>query len=462
MIKYLLIVFNSLLLFLYGIFNGDNGITVTSDIPATMAVGQEVRVAITVRKGSMSGFAKLQLDLPTDFEVKEVDEKGATYTFNEGIAKWVWAVLPMEDDMVVTLVLVPTQASLGPKTIGAKYSYVENNVKQVVEMVPAEVNVVSEADFAAIGQPASTASPAATTTETTNLEAAQVTSNIENPGSVSLRRTIERLSGTEYEVSILIAKGTTKGFARYSDLLPQNVNVKSNNTEGSSFSLADGKIKFVWVSVPEKDTLKISYIISSTRIQAIELSGEYSYLEDNQSKKQETKAQSLAFETPVPAAKTEETEPATAAVVTPSEPAKQSETNLAKETKPVMTKSEKAVKTKVKKNSSSTKASKPEITNSSNEVMVYHVQIGAFTKKKVTAARLEKKFKVTESINSEMAEGYTKFMVGNHAIYKDARDHREKMIQENKIKSSFVVAYNYGKRITVQEALSITNQQWYK
>jgi hypothetical protein len=454
-------------------FNGDNGISVTSTIPSSMAGGKEVTLEITVNKGAMNGFAKLQLDLPAEFEVKSAEEKGATYTYNEGIAKWVWAVLPSENEIVIKVVVVPSAANLGPKTISAKYSYVENNVKQVVEMVPVEVNVLSEVDFAAGNNPnPSTASNASLSVPDTSAKlAAAVTSNIETPGNISIKRKIERLSSTDFEVSLSIAKGSTKGFARYSDLLPPDVSVKGNKMDGASFSLADGKIKFVWVNVPEKDTLHISYVISSSRIQVVEIKGEYSYLEDNQSKNQEAEYQSIAFETPatidsapksdIASDEKKNADLGTIAKKDSTPPTKQPET------KPVIARPDSTAVAKGKSKKSPT-AKKPAAKSTpapstvSSDGMVYHVQIGAFTKRKVTAEKLEKKFNVTESISSEMAEGYTKFMVGTHIEYKDARDHREKMIAENKIKSSFVVAYNQGKRITVQEALSITNQKWYK
>ena len=90
------------------------------------------------------------------------------------------------------------------------------------------------------------------------------------------------------------------------------------------------------------------------------------------------------------------------------------------------------------------------------------VQIGAFTKQTVSAQRLQKKFKITEQITSEMQNGFSKFMIGSHEQYKDARDHREQVKATNGVKSAFVVAYNGVKRITVQEALMITNQKWFK
>ena len=298
----------------------------------------------------------------------------------------------------------------------------------------------------------------------------KVTSNREKPGAIYLLRSVNKLSATEYEVQISIVKGSTKGFARYSDVLPQDVVIKSGKTGGASYSLADGKIKFVWVNVPDKDSLMVSYIISSKRSQTIELIGEYTYLEDNQSKKKEIEIQSLSFETPLGNEKGldagSDARKETAVVNE-----KKKETKSQKktpETKPVIAeplqKSAAAPRKEKEKGTNKKKlqTGSPETSVANAGGMLYQVQVGAFAKKMVTTEKLEKRFKIIETINSEMSGGYTKFMVGNHREYKEARDHREKIIDENKIKSSFVVAYNDGKRITVQEALSITNQKWFK
>ncbi len=92
--------------------------------------------------------------------------------------------------------------------------------------------------------------------------------------------------------------------------------------------------------------------------------------------------------------------------------------------------------------------------------VIYNVQIGAF-KNAIQSAVLSKKFNITETIKSEMAEGFNKFMVGNFDEYKAARTHRESVKQKG-CNSAFVVAYNGSKRITVQEALMITSQKWFK
>jgi hypothetical protein len=59
----------------------------------------------------------------------------------------------------------------------------------------------------------------------------------------------------------------------------------------------------------------------------------------------------------------------------------------------------------------------------------------------------------------EFNEGWKKYIVGKYDQYKSARDFRE-TIRAKGIENPFVIAYNNGKRITVQEALMVSNQKW--
>jgi len=441
MIKYLLIIINSLGLFVFGLFSGDNGITVTSTIPANMVAGQDVTVELKVNKGAQSGFAKLQMELPEGIILKEAEDKGANYNYNAGIAKWVWAALPMESEIVVKITLFVEASALGAKTIAAKYSYVENNVKQVVEMIPAEVNILPPGSDP--GTPV-----IATPTTTTAADSLAVVTNptppantgVEPAGVITVSRTISAGSAeNEFLISLIIKKDGTKGFARYSDDIPEGIIVKSVKTDGGSFSVSDGKLKFVWVNVPDKEQLEIAYTISGTTSNAVMLGGEYSYLEDNQSKKYKVPMETIAFQTQQVAGN------------------EKTETKDPEVTNPATVKSvEESVAQKLSENS-------PEKTLEKKQGnMNFAVQVGAFTNAKVTAQRLKNKFKIKETIKSEMQGGYSKFMIGSHAEYKNARDQRETMKNINKVKSAFVVAYNAGTRITVQEALMITNQKWFK
>ncbi|MBL7895448.1 MAG: hypothetical protein JNK50_09190 [Bacteroidia bacterium] len=481
MIKYLLVAINSIALFFYSIFFENGPVTVKGNFPASMKPGTEVTAELIVNKGSLGGFAKLQVEVPEGMSVKESDNKGATFSFASGIGKWIWTGVPSDAEFTIKFVLVADAAASGAKSIGAKFSYIENNNKQVVEMPAVEVMV---GDGSAVAkteaptetktetpavtetpktpEPAKTETPTETkTTETakTETKAPETTKtpepvSAEEPNSlVSAKRTITKgANAGEWNVNVKIKKDGIKGFARYSDNLPEGFSAKSDKTNGSSFSVADNRIKFVWVNVPETEELEISYVLSGTLKTDVMMEGEFSYLESNQSKFYKLPFEKLPVfeETTTPV--TTETKTETPVVTTETK----TETPVITETKtetPVL-----ATETKTETPSSTTTPTETAKTNSN---ISYCVQIGAYTNMNVTSSKLAAMYKISESIRSEMAGGFTKFMIGKHGEYKQARDHRE-TARGKGVNGAFVAAYNGPTRITVQEALMISNQKWYK
>lgn len=476
MIKYLLVAINSIALFFYSIFFENGPVTVKGNFPASMKPGTEVTAELIVNKGSLGGFAKLQVEVPEGMSVKESDNKGATFSFASGIGKWIWTGVPSDAEFTIKFVLVADAAASGAKSIAAKFSYIENNNKQVVEMPAVEVMVGDGSAVAKTEAPVETKTEAPTVTETpkttepvktetptetvkTETKAPETTKtpepvSAEEPNSlVSAVRTITKgANAGEWNVNVKIKKDGIKGFARYSDNLPEGFSAKSDKTNGSSFSVADNRIKFVWVNVPETEELEISYVLSGTLKADVMMEGEFSYLESNQSKFYKLPFEKLpAFEettTPV----TTETKTETPVVTTETK----TETPVTTETKtetPVVT-----TETKTETPSATTTPTETAKTNSN---ISYCVQIGAYTNMNVTSSKLAAMYKISESIRSEMAGGFTKFMIGKHGEYKQARDHRE-TAKGKGVNGAFVAAYNGPTRITVQEALMISNQKWYK
>lgn len=473
MIKYLFVAINSIALFFYGILFENGPVTVKGNFPANIKPGTEITAELIVNKGSMGGFAKLQIEVPEGITVKESENKGATFTFAAGIGKWIWTGVPSDAEFTVKFVLAADAASSGTKPINAKYSYIENNNKQVVEMTPVEIIIgeagsttantsvpetKTETPVAAAPTPTETPktpteTPAATTpTETPTPVTAKTPDPVPSPVSadepnslVTAKRLILKGNNqNEWNVHVKINKDGIKGFARYSDNLPEGFTAKSDMTNGSSFSVADNRIKFVWVNVPESSDLEISYVLSGELKTEVTLEGEFSYLESNQSKFYKLPFEKLpVFEsTSVPVTETPVTTPTAQAVA---------ETPVTSPTvAPVIE----------TKNETPVAVTTPSETAKSNNVS-YCVQIGAFTNSNVTSSRLASYYKISETIRSEMTGGYTKFLIGKHNEYKAARDHRE-TAKGKGVNGAFVTAYNGPSRITVQEALMISNQKWYR
>lgn len=93
----------------------------------------------------------------------------------------------------------------------------------------------------------------------------------------------------------------------------------------------------------------------------------------------------------------------------------------------------------------------------------YRVQIAA-GKNVVNGRYFEARHQWTNPFVIENHEGWVKYTTENtYPIYKEARNKRNEITGGgHKFDGPFVTAYNDGVRITVQEALMITNQKWFK
>ncbi|MGY8953559.1 MAG: hypothetical protein ACKVJP_09380, partial [Flavobacteriales bacterium] len=92
----------------------------------------------------------------------------------------------------------------------------------------------------------------------------------------------------------------------------------------------------------------------------------------------------------------------------------------------------------------------------------YRVQIAAGANV-VDAVYFDQRHKFEAAFNIENHQGWVKYTTGSHSTYKDARDSREVISSAgHEFDGPFVTAYNDGTRITVQEALMISSQKWFK
>ena len=438
--KQLFILFNTISLVLLGIFTGDSVVKITNNLPEKMTAGKDYQVEFKLTKPAIQGFGMFQIELPDGVTLVQNPDSAVSYVLEGNIVKWVWASLPSDDEVPFNLNFNVASNLQGNVSFKARFYYIYNNDKAFVDMNPKQVEIENTEMTKAFEN-------AAKDTTLVNAPAA-VASNAEPPGNIVLNRTVTKGSKpNELIVTIKIKKGSTKGFARFSDDVLNGVTAKVIKGDGSSFSVADGKLKFVWVAVPDKEELEISYMLSTNTEKTTDLHGEYSYLEDNQSKKVNMNDLTAEFGDLTSA------EPVVAVESVPEPVKEKPVVAVAVPVKPKI--KEQAIQEKVK----DVVSSKPVRREGS---VSYYVQIGAFKNTNVNASVLKKLYHIKESIRSEFHDSYSKFMIGDHGEYKGARDHREETKRNNGVPNAFVVAYNEGKRITVQEALMITNQKWFK
>jgi len=454
MIKPLIILFNTVSVFLFSFFFGDTPVNITGSFPKQAKIATEFVSEIKINKGSISGFAKLQLEVPQGFTVKELESKGGNFTFATNIAKIIWTSTPNDAEFTVKFTISADASAAGARVITSKYSYVNNNNKESVEMTPAEIIIGDASAENPIVSDTQSETIVPVASEITPIESAPITAaasdNHSEPNSniICSRIITSGYSANTHKVEVRIKKGDIKGFAKFQEMLPAGYTVKEDNTNGSSFSISDGKLKFVWVSLPSENELLVSYILEKTNTSVPDAkldNGEFSYLENDQSKKVKLPIDVIGAANTVDVVKKE------TPVQTPTVATEVTNTTQVTAIETVKTESKTAEPLKTKTN---------EVVAKKEGNIVYNIQIGAF-RNAIQSSVLSKKFNITETIKSEMNEGYSKFMVGVFSEYKQARSHREDIKQKG-CNSAFVVAYNGSKRITVQEALMITNQKWFK
>lgn len=101
-------------------------VTVTTELPATVAPGGTFTMKLNVAKGDVSGFAKLQQILPNGFVAESIETANATFSFKDQKVKFLWMALPNDDFSVSYKVNVDASLS-GNQIIDGTFAYIQDN-----------------------------------------------------------------------------------------------------------------------------------------------------------------------------------------------------------------------------------------------------------------------------------------------------------------------------------------------
>ncbi len=434
MLKFAILLFNTLALLIYQ-FLFTEGVTVTQSVPSSAKAESEFTVTLTVKKGATVGFAKLQQELPAGFTAVEDKSQGASYTFSNQIVKFIWMSLPNDPEFKVSYKVKVAAGTSGEQTISGKFSYVTDNAKQTAEIASATINIGGEG-----GEPAAVAAaetPAAETPAAETPAAETPAAVTKSPASTDAApftcvRKVPASASNEFVVEVSVNKGNLSGFAKFMEVLPYGFTATAIESAGGSFSFADQKVRYIWVSLPAQAEFKVSYKVKVKDVTGDQIiDGVFSYIENDETRKFVVPTSTISIGA------------GGAAVVQNEEPVKP---------------------TKEPKVEGTEEPTKPLAANnipSPQGKVVYHVQILALQKAKSASAVASLYNLSASSIDPRMEEGFRKYLVGSHNEYKEARDARETFKPKGVI-APFVTAYNRNKRITVQEALMISSQKWFR
>jgi len=495
MIKSLFIFFSYLAFLLLGIFNADT-VLIENNTPAMIATGVRSMVEVNIRKGDVQGFSKLELTLPDGFIATPGDIKGASFTFSGDKAKFVWMNLPDESVFKVTYYIESEPGVEGAYEIKGMFSYVRENIREDIYVPTRTVIVKQQIDAVADAVTTPTVSPL----------------RVEQPFlEMTCERRIERLGDNEYLVRLKVNNNRIVGFGKILEILPDNCSTNRDNDGGAVITQDANSIKFVWFEVPTAPSFEISYrvmCISDGTVPSIR--GQLSYTENgnpftvdvvqgsapsdllvnqnttntgdgNENTAGNTSEGNIqAADTSEQVAQNVNNNNSSTETSNNSEGAKNNsgndnselnheanesvqQNNSTSETDRNFAENDVKEEGSASYNGDRVTAKKPvkSIPSAENGI-TYKVQILA-AHRVVDKSFLMQTYSFDEDYNIEHHNGWVKYTTGKYTQYKDARDARVRITNtSSKLPGPFVTAYNDGERITVQEALLVSKQLWYK
>ncbi len=494
MIKATIVLINFIGLFFLHYFTANN-ITIENIVPDNMAPGTPTLVEVTVTKNDVQGFAKMEIVLPEGFVATPGETKGGSFTFSDKKVRLVWMTLPTEPSFKVSYYLECPESMTGKYEARGTFSYINNN-ERIDYVIPTEHIFVSK--DAAVTQ--TNASQEGQITEQTKIEG-NANNEVRNNGSgeeakplkntqsvdvaekeqpettnvasnsqeLLCERRISRISDNEFRVDVRIVNSNIKGFAKIVENGPALSKTEKIQDAGATVTADKNTIKFVWFEIPNASVIEFSYKI--TTISALmdnpEVTGKLAFVENNNPKEIGiVNAGSGATSSPVlaqnnvkpvsPSPSKEVKDEKTQKTETRSNPNQDLASTKPKEVK------ESAKTPKEGAKSQANAANRISNTPSAEVGVNYKVQILA-AHRVVNKTYFKQRHSFGEQFNIENHEGWVKYTTGKFEEYKNARDERERLKSSyNTLPGPFVTAYNNGERITVQEALLITKQQWYQ
>ena len=474
MSKAILIFINIIGFLIFAILNV-NDIEITHVAPSEIGINQETEVSIIINKNDFSGPGRLRLDFnqALNIDVKEKFNAGSSFTFKDNEVLFIWYDLPNEKNIEITYIITAEEGATGMKKIKGDFSFINENERKQLE-IPDLIFRINK-----------------------DLIAEEKVE--EKTSSVETTRVIEK-TDSGYIVTISAKIENHKGFARIKEELPTNSTAEAIETSGSVFKNVDGFAKFIWSELSDtNEEIIVKYklnnfknidstfsikgvysseklisdgfnsgvaieettfipIVNNNEILAIEIESKDTNNTKIEVNEQDNEVVIIEEKKPIDdTVSNKEIEIINEITVN----------NIPKDTQALIVENIKKdtiteqveLKDEELNDKSKNENIQNVITNKKiNNNVDYKVQILA-GHQIINSLYLAKEFNYKGDYEIESHMGWIKYTVGNHSEYKKARDSRNEL-KNHEFPGPFVSAYNYGQRISVQEALILSKQNW--
>ena len=352
------------------------GIVQEHDLPGDLAPGATQLVTWSLDIYDCEGFARFQIQFPNGISAQPVETAGASFSFEDGKAKFIWMELPPKNTLEVSLE-ISADSNFEGGSVTQWFSFIRDGRRKDVEFEPHHL--------ARKDPPA--------------------TSRLSDTAELSVEREWTATTKRTGTMTVTISGHEPGQFLKLTEVLGSHDAVSILKDADCDIRDAfDEQLVFIWQAAPNRADVVVQYTLREGNPNAV--SGRVSTIQDNMAVEQIVEA--LAPDAVEPLAATPVQEP------------------------------------------------KPEPID---DEVAFRIQILA-THTKVSSQAVKRIYAYPGEVRHERHSDWHKYTTGYHTTYKAARDNRVNLSSNHAFPGPFVAAYRSGQRITVQEALLVTKQNW--
>lgn len=393
MIKLLSTFLSASILFVLSYFFGtEAGPRVTLQAPGQIRPGESVEVKLTVEKGPVEGFARLQVFLPEGLTADGGTLHQAHFLHEDNFIKFIWIDLPPDSTFTVSMILHVAPDAIGTKYLNGFFSYLEEEASRKVTFEETAVEIT----------------PAAAATEMPKPD-------------VERRILATAPEQGEYRVELDIRTHSSQQPARFIDALPTGFTAEALDAQGAVFSQEADRVIFRWAELPDDSVITVRYRVTGPAgAGAPVISGMLVY----------------GIE-----------------AIDLNDVAEANDSDAADHIVDELIASENARSTPDEASTAATNATTPLAVPAPQAGLYFTVQVAATNRSpKRDNAWFSDRYHFNQTVNRTEHEGWNKYLIGQFTSYQEARSLRDKTRSE--VNDAFVVAYDeQGNRIPVGQAL---------
>jgi hypothetical protein len=436
-----------------------SGVTLNIEAPAEVTAGNEIEVNVTIHKGDLESFSRLQQSFPAGLTASSYLSSNADFSSETKRVRMIWLRMPQQNDITVAYKIKIDERLKGSFNIKGLFSYIDNNERKSVSVESSPINIL----------PSPNINPSLVV-DINDFE--QKVIPYISPATASSQiacirqRPVPDGSGN-YIVNLLVNKASKNKFAKIEETIPTGYKAVSLDPKEAIFTYKNTMAKFLWMNLPSNPYFIVSYKLIPKNAKATEPQpeGKFSYLEEEKTFSIDV----MQTDQELASLSSDDITKLISSLSSAPLLAQNGLNQNVAETKPekyipafTITKPQ----SKLKKNrqerimARELKKNLPYLLEPDSGVY-FRVQVAA-GHKPIAIEKYFEKYSLDKEVRKEYHEGWFKYSIGSFPLYKEARDYRVHIWNTTILSDAFVSAYNNGKRITVQEALMIANQSWYK